>query len=142
MRDSPPEPPVPDNRFPPAARLPDKQAFAAVFADGKPLRSRSHTLLVRPNGRGQARLGLVVGKKKLRRAVDRNRVRRVVRESFRRWRQRLPALDIVFIANPVIARTDNAALRAELEQQWRRLCRRYGTPRRAAPRAGALPTAN
>jgi ribonuclease P protein component len=41
------------------------------------------------------RLGLVVGKRFAPRAVDRNRIRRVVRESFRRRRADLPALDIV-----------------------------------------------
>ncbi len=140
MRGSRPDATGSDHRFPHAARLPDRAAFAAVFADGTPLRSRSHTLLVRPNGLGRARLGLVVGKKKLRRAVDRNRVRRIVRESFRRWRPCLPPLDIVFIASPMIARIDNAALRAELEQQWRRLRRRFGADRPAG--RAAQPAAN
>ena len=40
------------------------------------------------------RLGLIVGKRMLRRAVDRNRAKRVIRESFRQA-ARLPAMDIV-----------------------------------------------
>ena len=40
------------------------------------------------------RLGLIVGKRMLPRAVDRNRAKRVIRESFRRAGQ-LPAMDIV-----------------------------------------------
>lgn len=42
-----------------------------------------------------ARLGLIVGKRVLRRAVDRNRARRVVREVFRCNRLELPEVDIV-----------------------------------------------
>lgn len=42
-----------------------------------------------------SRLGLVVGKKQLKRAVDRNRVKRVLREVFRRQRSRLPCCDLV-----------------------------------------------
>jgi len=42
-----------------------------------------------------ARLGLVVGKRVLRRAVDRNRARRVLRETFRTQREELPEMDIV-----------------------------------------------
>jgi len=44
-----------------------------------------------------ARLGLVIAKKKLRRAVDRNRVKRVSRESFRLLQQSLEGLDIVLL---------------------------------------------
>ena len=42
-----------------------------------------------------ARLGLVVGKKLLKRAVDRNRLKRVVRENFRLRRLQLPSYDLV-----------------------------------------------
>jgi ribonuclease P protein component len=42
-----------------------------------------------------ARLGLVVGKRALPRAHERNRARRVLRETFRRRRASLPAMDIV-----------------------------------------------
>jgi len=42
-----------------------------------------------------ARLGLVVGKKFLKRAVDRNRCKRVLREQFRLRRAGLPAVDLV-----------------------------------------------
>jgi len=49
----------------------------------------------RPEGAGDARLGLVVGKKLLKRAVDRNRVKRIVREQFRLRRSKLPVCDLV-----------------------------------------------
>ncbi len=42
-----------------------------------------------------ARLGLIVGKRQLKRAVDRNQVKRVLRETFRVNRSILPAIDIV-----------------------------------------------
>ncbi len=43
----------------------------------------------------EARLGLVVGKKQLKRSVDRNRVKRIIREQFRCLRTKLPACDFV-----------------------------------------------
>ena len=49
----------------------------------------------RPEGNTEARLGLVVAKKLLKRAVDRNKVKRVVREQFRLRRAGLPAVDLV-----------------------------------------------
>lgn len=42
-----------------------------------------------------ARLGLVVGKRALPRAHERNRAKRVLRETFRRRRGSLPPMDIV-----------------------------------------------
>ena len=49
----------------------------------------------RPAEQTAARLGLVVGKKLLKRAVDRNRLKRIVREQFRRQRAILPAYDLI-----------------------------------------------
>ncbi len=49
----------------------------------------------RAEGCEDARLGLVVGKKQLKRSVDRNKVKRVVREQFRQRRADLPAYDLI-----------------------------------------------
>lgn len=49
----------------------------------------------RPDGMNDARLGVVVGKKLLKRAVDRNRLKRIVREQFRLLRKDLPAVDLI-----------------------------------------------
>ena len=62
---------------------------ASVRAGRGPLR-----LAARDNELEMARLGLIVGKRMLRRAVDRNRAKRVIRESFRQAGH-LPAMDIV-----------------------------------------------
>ena len=74
-----------------------------MFADNQ--RARTDTLLVmaRPNAVGHARLGMIVAKRLLARAVDRNRVKRCIRESFRQVRAELPACDFVvrLIARPV-----------------------------------------
>ena len=44
---------------------------------------------------GAPRLGVIVAKRVLRRAVDRNRAKRLIRETFRCAKASLPALDIV-----------------------------------------------
>lgn len=49
----------------------------------------------RSPGNETARLGLVVAKKLLKRSVDRNRVKRVVREQFRQIRESLPPYDLI-----------------------------------------------
>ncbi|GHC29081.1 ribonuclease P protein component [Aidingimonas halophila] len=73
------------------------------------------------NDSGHPRLGLVISKKSARRAVDRNRVKRVTRESFRLRQHRLPAVDIVILARRGITELDNATLYRQLHGLWRRL---------------------
>lgn len=54
-------------------------------------------------------------------AVVRNRIRRVIRESFRLHRAKLPCVDVLLIAHTFAARQTNVALREELASIWSRL---------------------
>ena len=71
-----------------------------------------------------ARLGLVVGKRAVRKAHDRNRVRRVLRETFRDKRAELPDVDLVVqvtgddVSNAAV-RASFEALLARLEEEFR-----------------------
>lgn len=53
--------------------------------------------------------------------MNRNRVKRVIRESFRGCCEELPAIDIVVSARNAARLADNATLRRSLEAHWRRL---------------------
>jgi ribonuclease P protein component len=79
------------------------------------------TVLATPNSRNAARLGLVISRKSAGCAVARNRIKRLVRESFRHSRQQLGSLDIVVIARAGIARQANRELAQALEKIWKRL---------------------
>ncbi len=68
-----------------------------------------------------ARLGLAVSRRADRRAVGRNRIKRLVRESFRRVRASLTAQDIVVLARAGAREAGNAALREDLARLWARL---------------------
>ena len=78
-------------------RLTKTDEFSSVFGFRRAIRGKLLMLhhQPRPEGQTEARLGLVVGKKQLKRAVDRNRVKRIVREQFRLRRANLPAVDLV-----------------------------------------------
>jgi ribonuclease P protein component len=69
--------------------------FAAVLEHRCAVRSRYFQVMGRPNDRGHARLGMIVSKRLFSRAVDRNRIRRLIREAFRLSAPALPALDLV-----------------------------------------------
>lgn len=65
----------------------------------EPIRSRSKffTLLARKTGNTMARIGIIVAKRHVKRALDRNRIRRLIRESFRYHQASLTGLDIVVL---------------------------------------------
>ena len=80
-------------------------------------------LLALPNNSGQSRLGLVLGKKNIPTAVGRNRVKRVVRETFRQFDFPV-ALDIVFLARKGADQLSSQEMNLLLHQSWCRLQQR------------------
>ena len=78
------------------------------------------TVLYKENGGQPARLGLAISKKNCRLAVDRNRLKRVVRESFRHHRDDLDGFDVVVLNQPAAKLAGNKALFDSLEQHWQR----------------------
>lgn len=85
------------------ARLVNKADFDRVFSANQRARTDCLMVMARPNAVGHPRLGMVIAKRILARAVDRNRVKRCVRESFRQVAAELPACDFVvrLIEKPV-----------------------------------------
>jgi ribonuclease P protein component len=83
-------------RFSRACRLRSKPEFDRVFKEAQ-LRVREGPLraLARANAHQSPRLGMVIAKRFANRAVDRNRVKRCIRESFRANRSTLPPYDVV-----------------------------------------------
>jgi ribonuclease P protein component len=92
-----------------------------VFADARSFRERGFTLLVRGNTHETARIGFIIAKKKVRLSVDRNRIKRVAKESFRNRRAELPPLDMIFIGQSGLVSMPNSLLFAHLEKQWARI---------------------
>lgn len=80
-------------------------------------------LRARRNGGELPRLGLIISKKSIKRAVDRNRVKRTTRESFRLCQRRLSGLDVVIMSRAGLGELSGPALRAVLDKQWDALAR-------------------
>ncbi len=110
--------------FPRSARLLASAEFGGVFAGAERVADRFFTVLGVSNVHGEARLGLAISKRAARRAVDRNRIKRVVRESFRHRRPELPPLDIVVMARPAAATAGTEELNRALDKLWQRLVKR------------------
>jgi ribonuclease P protein component len=97
--------------------------FKPVF-DNAPVRAshQNFLILARFNQQTQPRLGLVIAKKHLRFAVQRNRMKRLIRESFRKQQQSFQGLDVIVLSRKGVDQllADNS-FSEQLEQQWLRI---------------------
>jgi ribonuclease P protein component len=80
------------------------------------------TVLSRQSRRKDARLGLAISKKNCRLAVQRNRLKRIARESFRVHKEELSGLDVVVMCQATASRASNKKLFDSLAEHWGR-CR-------------------
>lgn len=81
------------------------------------------TVLYRENQLDYPRLGLIVAKKTAKRAHERNRFKRITRESFRLMQEKLPTVDIVILSRQQIETADNQALFEEFNYVWKKISR-------------------
>ncbi|WP_235898601.1 ribonuclease P protein component [Parahaliea maris] len=106
-------------------RLLTASDYSRVFDGAEARASHKHVLLLaKQNDRPGHRLGLVVAKKNVRLAVQRNRVKRLAREVFRQADNNPPYMDVVLLARRGIDQLDNAELSSILRGQWRKLEKR------------------
>jgi ribonuclease P protein component len=81
-------------------------------------------LLASHNDCGHARLGLALSKRRINSAAARNRLKRLIRESFRHYHQALQNIDIVVIGNTRAATATNEQIFACLDMHWKKLAAR------------------
>jgi len=111
-------------------RLLNAGDYSRVFDKPDAKASHRHVLLLgRCNDLSEHRLGLVIAKKHVRLAVERNRIKRLAREFFRVLPVTAPSFDVVLLARPGIANLDNAELSSILQQQWQKLIQGSATTR-------------
>lgn len=107
--------------LPRESRLRQAGDFAALRTSSGRLGGRCFHVRYRSNGLLHARLGLAISKRASKLAVERNRLKRLLRETFRRYRNQLPPVDLVVMARDQAVSLSNTELLAEAEALWRRL---------------------
>ena len=115
---------APAFRFTKSRRLVCSTEYQTVIAHD--CRSKDTLFVVYAHGKGRqlGRLGVTVSRRVARRAVERNRIKRVIRESFRHQQKFLVGLDIVTIARGATRGIETKQLLVSLEGHWRRVDQR------------------
>ena len=86
-------------------------------------------VLARANEGPEARLGLAVAKKHIKRASDRNTVKRIVRESFRMHQHEIGNIDVVVLVKRGIDVGNKRLLKQGLDLLWQKLLKQYESSR-------------
>ena len=97
------------NDFSKSRRLLTKNDYTNVFQQAKKIVTPYFTVLYRNNDLEHSRLGLTISKKMISKSHDRNRVKRIIRETFR-INKILPPVDIVVLAKPGLGKVENAVI--------------------------------
>lgn len=118
----------PTLRFPAHAHIRTPADFARCFATGKRVNGRRFAAIFRVHderdlaaGITMARLGMAISRKVDKRAVERNRIRRLIREWFRHRLHAFPAGDLVITGRPAAQGSAAASIFSELDHLAGRL---------------------
>lgn len=130
----------PQHSFTKAQRLLNKAAFDYVFADAKRSYCQGFTVLFRANHLSHDRLGIICGRKVDKKAHERNRIKRLIRESFRQSNDLLmidptlagltqrdnplptrDAVDMVVLPKPSVSDKSNTDILVMLDKHWHRI---------------------
>lgn len=108
------------NRFCKTRRLIKKSDFNHVFQQAQKQVYGNLTLLYKPNTLSYARLGFAVSKRYVNQAVLRNKIRRIIKESFR-LQDDLPAYDLVILMNQTCDKQKIQYILQNIEKLWQKL---------------------
>jgi ribonuclease P protein component len=112
---------APDHRFPRDCKLTARRQFLAVYEHGKRVSAGTFVLFGVPTDLPTTRIGFTVTRK-IGNAVQRNRIKRRLREVFRRRRAVLvPSFDIVINARQAVLECSLLALERDLLGAFSRL---------------------
>lgn len=111
--------------FPPERRVRRKVEFEAAYKRGRRFHDSLFTMTVRANEVGGPRLGLAIAARTIGNAVARNRLRRMIRESFRHAQHRLPAADIIVGAKVGARSAPDPLRRQSLSALWNKIASQF-----------------
>jgi ribonuclease P protein component len=110
--------------FDKSLRLLDSKYYQAIFDNVRyKVSSRQVLFLAIPNQQTKPRLGLIIAKKNIKLANQRNRIKRIMRESYRLNQHNIAGLDIIVLARRDLDQQDNKSLHQTFNALWLQLQR-------------------
>jgi ribonuclease P protein component len=107
-------------RFRATNRLKRPEEFKQVFSSKRRSGDKSFLFLAKSNSLNWPRLGLAVPKKHIHSAVERNKLKRIIRESFRLKQKKLKGNDIVVVVRSGLD-VNNKNIESILTKHWDKL---------------------
>ena len=108
-----------NSSYPKTSRLLNAGEFQAVFSHSQfKVSCRYFLVLAKTNDQNNTRIGLVVGKKNVSKAVQRNRVKRLIRDWFRRHQEFSPNLDMIVLVRKEADTLNNQQLLNRRTSLW------------------------
>lgn len=105
-------------KFGRAMRMNNPRDYARVFRQAKRTSNGGLTILTVENSVGHPRLGLAIAKKHLKLATRRNRLKRIIRASFRQHQPVFANIDIVVLSRGDVSQREIAQIWVTLERHW------------------------
>lgn len=102
-------------------RLVIQTEFQSLFKKAHKVSHRFLKILYKKNNCLHGRLGLIVAKRVAKKAVTRNQIKRVIRESFRYHQEKLTGIDIIVIARQPCDTLSKQLLREGIDRLWEKL---------------------
>jgi ribonuclease P protein component len=115
-----------DTSFPRSCRITKSSEYQSFFKEGKKLHQDHFFIVIKINKLDYTRLGFVIAKKHIKKAIKRNTVKRVIRESFRYHQYLLKGVDLVVIAKKGLGELTKESFRSQLDKQWERVAKLFG----------------
>ncbi|RKZ87291.1 MAG: ribonuclease P protein component [Gammaproteobacteria bacterium] len=99
-------------------RMNNPRDFSRVFRQAKRTSGGGLTILTVENSVEHPRLGLAIAKKHLKLASHRNRLKRIIRASFRQHQSAFANIDIVVLSRLDVNKRNSTQIWEALERQW------------------------
>lgn len=105
-------------KFDRAMKMTKPSEFNRVFRQAKHTSGGGLTVLTADNAVGHPRLGLAIAKKHIKLASGRNRLKRIIRESFRQRQALFEDIDIVVLSRSEVAKLSSEQIWTALDKHW------------------------
>ena len=102
-------------------RIVDAESYKQLFQTGRRIRHLGCTLIYKNNNKKYSRLGLAVSKKQIPKAFQRNLIKRLILEGFRKRKSHIISLDVVLVIYNKFKGMDKKESNEALNQLWMKL---------------------